>query len=211
MSCPLCAALDLKKVDTKIGDFFRCRHCDLISRSPDQRLNETEEKERYETHNNDVADPRYQHFVRPVVDAICARVPSGNGLDFGAGTGPVVAKLFTDRNYKMDRYDPYFWPDTTPLSSQFDFVCASEVVEHFYEPAQEFRLLRRLLKPGRPLGIMTLMHNEHTDFSTWYYLKDPTHSVFYSRKTFHWIADNFHFAKPEFPEKRVVILSGVYA
>lgn len=49
-------------------------------------------------HENDINDPGYRAFVAPVVDRISSdRTPKHFGLDFGAGPGPVIAKLLSDR------------------------------------------------------------------------------------------------------------------
>ena len=52
------------------------------------------EKARYLTHNNDVEDERYQQFVSPITSAVMKQVQPLRtfGLDYGAGTGPVIAK-----------------------------------------------------------------------------------------------------------------------
>lgn len=58
----------------------------------DQLLGPKEEWDFYLGHNNDVHDPRYQNFVRPLVALIESRQhPSHRGLDFGAGSGPVIS------------------------------------------------------------------------------------------------------------------------
>jgi SAM-dependent methyltransferase len=207
MNCPLCFAFDSHLVPTKLGSFFHCAHCDLIHRHPEERLSPWEEKARYETHNNDTTDPRYRNFVSPLVESIRQKLQPGcRGLDFGAGTGPVLTKMFEECLYPMELYDPYFWPDPAPLFSEYDFVCTSEVVEHFFYPAKEFSHFKKLLRPGGILGIMTLLHGPETNLATWYYLKDPTHVVFYSKNTFQWIARHFGFSPPEFLDKRVILL-----
>ncbi|HAH33245.1 MAG TPA: methyltransferase, partial [Flavobacteriaceae bacterium] len=78
------------------------------------------EKERYLSHQNDVEDSGFQKFVSPIVRAIKANhSPKDKGLDFGAGTGPVVSKLLEDLNYKMALYDPFFHPSKAPLLNTY--------------------------------------------------------------------------------------------
>jgi SAM-dependent methyltransferase len=90
-------------------------------------------------------------------------------------------------------FDPFFHPDASVLEESYDFIAASEVAEHLYDPAKEFARLRRLLKPGGRLGIMTERCSHETDFGSWYYRRDPTHVAFYSRETLEWIRDKYAF------------------
>lgn len=206
--CPLCREnLSTPPVTHLKRIFFRCENCDLLSLDTSQRLTPSEEKARYETHENDIQDPKYQEFVRPLVNWVQEKLkPEAFGLDFGAGTGPILESLFQEKGYKMDKYDPFFWPNPSVLQKKYDFVVASEVVEHFSNPEKEFTLLKSLLKPGGVLGLMTLMHEPQTEIETWYYLKDPTHICAYSEKTFEWIRDRFCFSELEIKMPRMVIL-----
>lgn len=209
MSCTLCAnPVTGTPVLLHGRSFHLCAQCDLLFLDPSQHLSPEEEKARYEQHNNDVNDPRYQDFVRPVFDEIRAIAPLGaDGLDFGAGTGPVLAKMLEEAGYRVQKYDPFFWPDPQTLNFKYDFICATEVVEHFANPAREFPKLRKLLNPQAPLAIMTLMRDPETDLASWYYLRDPTHVCAYSRRTFEWIAANFGFTAVSFKSDRVIVLT----
>ena len=209
MSCPLCSNSSTSLIGAPTTrEFYLCTCCDLLFLNPGQRISQSDEKARYEKHNNDVNDPRYREFVTPLLEAICAKIsPGTSGLDFGAGTGPVLAEMLEARSYRIQRYDPLFWPNPRLLQFQYDFVFASEVVEHFFTPGEEFRRLRGLLRPRGLLAIMTLLRSADTDLSRWHYLKDPTHVCAYSKSTFHWIAEKFSFAEPEFQGDRVILLA----
>ncbi|NBX93471.1 MAG: class I SAM-dependent methyltransferase [Proteobacteria bacterium] len=197
--CLLCEDPNAHSLITKTGrSFFKCPNCELIYLDPSQKLSPEEEKARYETHENDVTDPKYREFVQPLVNAISKQITPGSlGLDFGAGTGPILASLFRENGFEMNVYDPFFWPDASTLDHLYDFVAASEVVEHFSNPQREFLLLRQLLKPGGILGLMTLLYDDETDIQSWYYLKDPTHICAYSKKTLEWIRKQFGFGNLE--------------
>jgi SAM-dependent methyltransferase len=190
-------------------DYYHCAQCDLRFLNPLQRLSPTEEKNRYLNHENDVSDPGYRKFVQPLFEALKKQIPTpANGLDFGCGTGPVLYALFQEAGYVMQKYDVFFAPDTTPLRETHHFICASEVVEHFYAPFQEFIQLHRMLKPGGTLGVMTLLFDETQvpRFEDWYYMKDPTHVSLFSRKTFHYIASSVGFSSVQFQGERLVLL-----
>lgn len=205
--CPLCQEpADHFYVDARtVQNYFKCT-CGLYFLNPSERLNPSQELERYELHRNDLTSTEYQNFVAPLAREIEKRVPSGSeGLDFGCGPAPIMAHVLGLAGFKMWAYDPYFKPDYSALNKRFDFVVASEVVEHFYSPAVEFRNLKAMIKPGGVLGLMTQLVTEQTDFAEWYYRRDPTHVVFYSEDAFQWIKRRFGFQRVEILDQRTVI------
>jgi len=206
VSCPLCLQTKIQSSFINLQrTFYECANCSLVFVDPQHHLNKESEKKRYETHQNDILDPGYQKFVTPLFEIIKSKVSvEKSGLDFGAGTGPVLAKLLNDCGFKIELYDPFFHPNPTALAKKYDFIFASEVAEHFYSPQREFSLLDSLLEPSGFLFLMTLIMTEQTPRETWFYLKDPTHVCAYSLKTFEWIKKRYHFSKMEVFEPRVV-------
>lgn len=76
---------------------------------------------RYELHYNDVTDERYQSFVSPIINAVINDFSNLSlGLDFGAGTGPVLSKILGDDGYTIKQFDPLFHYDTNVLKLQYD-------------------------------------------------------------------------------------------
>ena len=156
--------------------------------APRHYLSPAAEKKRYAAHRNDVDDPRYQDFVRPLVDRVLAQCrPEHLGLDFGCGTGPVVSKLLGDQGYAIRQYDPFFCDRRELLEGSYDYVVCCEVIEHFRDPAGEFRRLRALLKSGGKLFCQTGMVEPGIDFPAWRYKNDTTHVFFYGEQTLEWI------------------------
>ena len=81
--------------------------------------------------------------------------------------------------------------DPAVLSRTYDFITATEVIEHVAQPAEVFRTLFSLLTPHGVLGLMTRLVSEDKPFSDWHYQNDPTHICFYSPETFRWIASQW--------------------
>ncbi len=201
--CPLC----LSDSQVLIDRYGQCSVCDLRFLNPEHRLPREAEKKRYEQHQNNFDDLRYRNFLNPLASAIKEHcVGSAEGLDYGAGPSPVLAQMLTLMDYDMSVYDPFFYADPKVLAKKYDFVSSSEAVEHFFYPDLEFQRLRNLLKPNGSLAIMTSLYSRNIDFESWYYRKDPTHVVFYSKLTFFWIARKYNFLDPIFYGERVVIL-----
>lgn len=206
-SCVLCASENVEPLQSTPGEYFHCLVCDLRYLHPRARLSPAEERVRYDLHNNDPNDSRYLDFLRPLLVALEAQVPAGaSGLDFGCGPAPVLADMFRTRGFKVETYDPFFQPQPPAVDAQYDFISSSEAAEHFYDPLREFTRLHAWLKPGGWLGIMTAMVEPQIDFANWYYRRDPTHVVFYSRATFQWLAGHLGFAAPVFASDKIALL-----
>jgi uncharacterized C2H2 Zn-finger protein len=202
LTCPLCDTSSQIFYDI----YFRCPNCDGIFKDPLHLPNSIDEKIHYENHKNDVKDTHYQKFVSPITNSINDKYPKGSyGLDFGSGKAPVIKSVCESNNYTMECYDIFFFPDTNILKKQYDFIGASEVIEHFYKPKKEFKLLTSLLKPNGSLFLMTHLYEEKIDFSKWYYKIDPTHVFFYTKKTVAWICQNYGY-KTYSIDKRLIIL-----
>lgn len=174
--------------------FLTCDTCFVLFKHPQHFVTATVEKERYLKHTNDVTNHGYQKFVSPLVNAIFSKYNTTDmGLDFGAGTGPVVSKLLSEKGYIPALYDPFFHPDTAALQKKYDYIICSEVIEHFYNPNKEFQLLKNLLKPKGTLYCMTELVPKEIPLKDWYYKNDYTHVVFYTEKTMQWIKKKYGF------------------
>ncbi len=193
--CTLCASPTNLFYKTDQSQYHRCLNCSAVMLDFKYFLSKQAEKIRYEEHNNDVEDAGYQKFVAPIVNEIVRKFNVQHlGLDFGAGTGPVISKLLSDKGFRMRLYDPFFFNDTQSLKSKYDFIVCCEVIEHFHNPSKEFKLLKSLLNQGGILYCMTDIYTDKTNFKDWYYKNDPAHVFFYHKTTIEWIKKYFNFS-----------------
>lgn len=163
-----------------------------------------EEKKVYETHNNDVHDIRYQNFVSPIVNAVKSSYNKNHkGLDFGAGTGPVITSLLEKEGYDIKLYDPFFHFYPENLCKKYDYIICCEVIEHFHNPYDEFRDLTNMLNAKGSLFCMTSLYDENIDFKNWNYKNDETHVFFYHKKALEWIKNEFGFSDLEIEGKLI--------
>jgi SAM-dependent methyltransferase len=190
MHCPLCDG-------PEIGPFYagsrrvylRCRDCALVFVPPQYYLERDAERAEYDLHENEVGEPGYQGFLARLAGPLTARLPRGaSGLDFGCGPAPALADMLTRAGFSMRLYDSFYYPDTAPLAGSYDFICATEVVEHLHRPGAELARLWSLLRPGGWLGVMTKLVRDRDAFANWHYKNDPTHVVFFSVQTWQWWA-----------------------
>lgn len=188
-TCPLCRAAgpDFYYRD-RARSYWRCARCALVFVPPAERVDRAAEKARYDTHRNDPDDPGYRRFLSRLAEPLLARVPAGaEGLDFGCGPGPALAAMLRERGLTVALYDPFYAPDESVWSRAYDFITATEVLEHLHDPARELDRLFGALKPGGWLGVMTRPIREPAALDNWHYIRDLTHVCFYARETFQYI------------------------
>lgn len=202
--CPLCnQEASLFHTNSKF-DHFLCDNCGGISKGKQFYLNDVEEKARYELHQNNVHDLQYQKFVSPITQAVARDFNTTHqGLDFGSGPGPVIQKVLQDKGYHVVNYDPYFFNDKSVLTENYHFITCSEVLEHLYNPSEEIKMLKGLLRPNGKLYCMTLLYDERMEFDQWYYKNDPTHVFLYQSKTMEYICKKFDFLGVEIQQRLI--------
>lgn len=191
--CPLCSSehtYPFARVGAKT--YWRCGVCRLTFLAPEQRLEAEAELAEYQLHQNDPEDAGYRKFLSRLTKHLTPRLsPGAEGLDYGSGPGPTLSMMLEEVGFTMEIYDPFFAPNTAALDRRYDFITCTETIEHFHYPAKEFQRLDRLLRPGGWLGVMTEIQTLDERFTTWWYLRDPTHVCFYKRETMAWIATRF--------------------
>ena len=191
--CPLCGAVECREFsfDTR-RHYLRCQQCLLVFVPAQYRLTRELEQREYDKHENAIDDPGYRRFLGRLFDPLVQRLPAGAiGLDFGCGPGPALAQMLIEAGFEVRLYDSFYQPDDSALAGSYDFICATEVVEHLHRPGAELSRLWGLLRPGGVLGVMTKLVIDAQAFSRWHYKNDPTHVCFFSRETWHWWAHEF--------------------
>ncbi len=128
----------------------------------------TQEAERthYGNHNNDPHDSRYRNFLSRLADPLMRSLAAGaEGLDFGCGPGPTLLVMVEENGFPTTIYDPAFERCTDIWSARYDFITASEVVEHLHRPRFEMEQLWACLNDGGVLGIMTKRRFDNHSFA----------------------------------------------
>ncbi len=205
--CPLCSHRQARPFHRdRQREYFRCRICRLVFVPPGYHLAREAEKAEYDRHQNPTDDPGYRRFLSRLFRPLQARLaPGSRGLDFGAGPGPALAAMLRAAGHDVAIYDPFYAPDQAVLDARYDFITASEVVEHLRRPGPDLDRLYRLLTPGGLLSIMTKRVIDRERFARWHYIRDPTHVCFYSRSTFTWLADRWS-ARLDIVDRDVIII-----
>ena len=89
---------------------------------------------------------------------------------------------------------------------KYQYITCSEVVEHFFNPYEEFNKIDKILDNNGWFGVMTSFITEDYLFKDCYYRRDPTHVVFYKKETFEVIASQRNW-NSTIPCKNVVLFN----
>ena len=209
-ACPLCGALGPFEtvVDVRKRRHRVCKRCWLIFVEDRFLPSPEEERARYAKHQNRPFDAGYVAFLRQVVEPALPHLNSQmRGLDYGCGHHPTLCLLLEDVGLICENYDVYFFPHLP--EGPFDFMFASEVVEHFHFPAVDWARMAALIRTGGILTVMTAPWTTVEEFATWGYASDGTHVAFYRQETVDWICGAFGFEKVEIRPPRVSVLKKV--
>lgn len=208
LHCPLCGAPDVLPYHRdKRREYLQCQRCKLVWVPPQYHLSSQRERAEYDLHQNGVNDPGYRSFLSRLANPLMERLtPAASGLDFGCGPGPALAAMLVEQGFPVTLYDIFYQPDKSVLAKKYDFICATEVVEHLHAPGEVLAQLRSMLLPGGYLGIMTKLVRDSDAFASWHYKSDPTHVCFFSEETWQWWA-TANSAKLERIGADVILLS----
>ncbi|WP_306521662.1 class I SAM-dependent methyltransferase [Rheinheimera sp.] len=210
-SCPLCLGKDNHFYhQDKKRSYFQCQHCQLVFADANSHLAADAEVAIYQQHENNPLDQRYRAFLNKLAAPLLERLGNSglSGLDFGCGPGPTLSLMLQEAGQKMAVFDPYFANQPEVLTQQYDFICSTEAIEHFYQPVNEWALWLKLLKTNGWLGLMTKLAPVQAEFALWHYKNDPTHVCFFSRDTFLFLANRDGFSL-EFIGNDVILLQKI--
>lgn len=214
--CPLCKSHRVTPYfEDRWRPYLQCDCCQLVFVPTEFHLSLEREKAEYDLHQNSPHDPKYRGFLNRLYEPMQAVLSKhSRGLDFGCGPGPTLSVMLTEAGHEVDLYDPFYTnalknivDHRNPVVHQpYDFITASEVIEHLREPWMELDRLWSLLKPNGVLGIMTKRVRDPASFAQWHYKNDRTHISFFSVTTFQWLAEKWS-AGLDFHGEDVVLMS----
>ncbi|MFD2826174.1 class I SAM-dependent methyltransferase [Leeuwenhoekiella polynyae] len=188
MQCPLCnsTAAYFKTYNDRL--YNRCTSCASVFLDTRDLPHPQDEKQRYDLHENTLQNKGYLDFLSPLIQAVIEQEDiSKIGLDYGSGPNPVLSKILKSKGYSLSQYDTFYCKEEDNLNQKYDFIICCEVIEHFHNPAEEFKRLKALLKANGSIYCKTALLDKTINFENWSYKNDFTHSFFYTKKALNYI------------------------
>ena len=198
-NCPLCKFRADKVIyyQKKFNrEFIECEKCSLVYIDRTNCLNLSEQKSRYDGHNNHIPDPGYISFLQRLINPITQNfAEESKGLDYGSGPYPMLINLFKEKGFlNIQGWDPIYNPIQKVLEdSNYDFITCCEVIEHVLDVSRTFELFEGLMRSQGYLVLSTGLKKPEIEWAKWYYIQDETHINYFSKATFEWIEENFNF------------------
>jgi hypothetical protein len=198
--------------------FFKCETCASIFRNPEFILPETEEHQRYSTHENNLEDPRYLKYLEESIEPFLSYTSkSEKGLDYGCGPTKGLEYILKPKGYDLESYDKYFYPNPLSINSnfadnqlegkKFDYLVCHEVIEHFVNFNKELQTVLDLLNPNGKLFIRTELYPQEVNkFEDWYYKNDSTHVFFLSLDTLKYIELSFNIKFKQLDKNKLILI-----
>lgn len=167
--------------------FHECVKCQAIYKDSDNLVSEDKEKLIYDQHQNSMDNIGYVNYLKNFLDAaVYPFVKSGHALDFGSGPTPVLAHILnTQTAFDCEIYDYYYAKKEAVFQKKYDLITSTEVFEHLQNPLDILNEFYKILNDDGIVSIMTLFHpKDRQAFFDWFYIRDPSHIIFYTPKTF---------------------------
>lgn len=197
-TCKICGSIHMTSYHHPKFDmlFHECLDCEAIYKDIENQISLIDEKKQYDHHQNSIENEGYVNFLTNFIDsALIPFLNHGTLLDFGSGPKPVLKQILESRyHFDVDIYDYFYKKDDTVFNNTYDGITSTEVFEHLWEPLDIINQLKEILNTNGILAIMTFFHpKDREKFFDWFYIRDPSHVIFYTSKTFEVIANKLGF------------------
>ena len=189
--CPLCQSLNIiKYLQDEKRSYLKCPDCLFVFVPTSDHVSIECEKKRYDKHINTEENEGYVDQFKRLIDYISDSFSKkSKGLDFGSGSNPVLVNILNKKGYDVDTFDIFYANDENVFDKKYDFITATEVVEHLADPIKEIKRLIDCLQLGGKLLILTHRYPAKEEFLNWYYKNDCTHISYFSEKVFYRLAE----------------------
>jgi len=211
--CKICSSSTTDIIDIKTKKkYHKCLTCEYIFLDEFFYISEGAEKKHYDKHHNSFESLGYvkmfenliDEFVNPYVKNI------DYALDFGCGEGEVLPTLLQNNKIRCDRYDLFYFPETTYKGREYDLIVSTEVFEHLESPLNVLKELLSHLKTDGYLLLMSAFHPaDDKEFLKWWYIRDVTHIGFFNLRTFEYLADELNLRILKHNSKNTIIFKKI--
>ena len=92
--------------------YWSCQNCNAKFLDKKDYVDLKTEKKHYLKHNNFIKDAGYRQFLSRLIIPLKEKISVNDvGLDYGCGYGPALVDMLKGDGYKIECYDPFFFPN----------------------------------------------------------------------------------------------------
>ena len=212
--CKICYEITRTVVDKKRKiSYYRCISCGFVYLDDKFIVDVNSEKSQYEMHENSFESLGYVKMFEDFIEIAVAPYEKNlnTALEFGCGTGPVLAELLKRRGMTVDKYDIYFYPEKIYEGKKYDLITSTEVFEHLQNPIKVLELLAKHTNDNAYVILMTKFPPDDDGvFLDWWYRRDVTHISFFTPKSFEIMADKVGLRVVKIINNHIVIFKKNY-
>jgi len=207
--CKIC------KADTQVLNdnkkelrYYRCSSCGFLYLDDEFIIGKESEKSQYDMHKNSFDSLGYVKMFEDFIEKAILPYEKNiaTALEFGCGSGPVLAELLSRKGMTVDKYDLYFYPKKVYEGKKYDLITSTEVFEHLKNPIE---ILEMLVEHTSNNGYIVLMTKfppkDDKEFLAWWYRRDPTHISFFTPKSFEIMAEKVGIKVVKTIDKDIVV------
>ncbi len=188
--------------------YYRCCSCGFVYLDDKFIIDKESEKSQYDMHENSFESLGYVKMFEDFIEKSILPYEKDidNALEFGCGSGPVLAELLRRQGLTVDIYDLYFFPKKVYKGKKYDLITSTEVFEHLKNPIE---VLKMLVEHTNKNGYIVLMTKfppkDDKEFLAWWYRRDPTHISFFTPKSFEVMAEKVGLKVLKIIDENIVI------
>ena len=207
--CKICKK-DTRVIKDKKKELFyyRCLSCGFVSLDDEFIVDKESEKAKYEMHENSFESHGYVKMFEDFIEKAIAPYEENieNVLEFGCGSGPVLAELLRRREMEVDQYDLYFYPKKVYEGKKYDLITSTEVFEHLKKPIEVLELLAKHTNDNGYIVLMTKFPPvDDREFLAWWYRRDVTHISFFTPESFDVMAEKVGLKVLKIIDENIII------
>ena len=188
--------------------YYRCSSCGFLYLDDEFIIGKESEKSQYDMHKNSFDSLGYVKMFEDFIEKAILPYEKNiaTALEFGCGSGPVLAELLSRKGMTVDKYDLYFYPKKVYEGKKYDLITSTEVFEHLKNPIE---ILEMLVEHTNKNGYIVLMTKfppkDDKEFLAWWYRRDPTHISFFTPKSFEIMAEKVGIKVVKTIDKNIVV------
>lgn len=198
--CPLCHHTAQWFIQDKKRSYFSCKQCEFIFADPKSHIplkanppTTTEQKQLVSFLQSGINNIEQQNTA-PL-----------NILNFGQALEQQHLSKLKHSHHNFRQFDPLNPVHSNELTRQYDLIACHQTLSKLGQPAKEWQLLQRLLKPNALLLVEVPILNNVGQFHCWPNKKALQHIAFYHANTFQFIAHHFNL-ELVYQQKNLVLL-----